>query len=76
MTVVLHRGPIPTTTLGHHWFEIRGFRYAVTSGPGPDCGNAGYAYVITDENGQELADSCATLSEVRVWAEEEAMYTG
>lgn len=75
MNVVIHRGPLPDTGTGHHWFDLNGKRYSISGGPGPDGGNRGYAYVIEDVQGNIADEQRYTLAGVREWACEEARYT-
>lgn len=69
--VILHKGPIPGTSHGHHWFNAAdGHQYGITSGPGPDRGNEGWPYLIIDVDGQQVPDeeTLYSLAEVRAWA--------
>ena len=67
--VVIHRGPIPGTNIGHHWFDAAdGNRYGILGGPGPDGGNRGWAYEIVDAECRPVDDSMFTLADIREWA--------
>lgn len=68
MCVVIHRGPIPGTSFGHHWFEgSDGQRYGIESSPHGV--NRGWAYEVCDSEGRTVDDSMFRLHEIRKWAE-------
>lgn len=65
--VVIHRGPIPGTTLGHHWFTgADGARYAITGWPHGL--NKGWSYEVVNEKGETVDDSMFSHDEIREWA--------
>lgn len=66
--VVIHRGPIPGTNLGHHWFDgADGSRYGIEGWPHGR--NKGWTYEVIDADGRPVDDSMFRLSEIREWAE-------
>ena len=67
MRVVLHKGPIPGTDIGHRWFTAGdGCRYAVFGWPHGI--NKGWGYEILDVSGRQVEDGLFSLDEVRKWA--------
>jgi hypothetical protein len=65
--VVIHRGPIPGTNVGHHWFaSADGNRYGICSSPHGV--NRGWGYVIDDADGRTVDDSMFRFDQIREWA--------
>lgn len=66
--IVIHRGPIPGTQIGHHWFTAADFRrYGITSTPRQGGGEM-WSYVLVDDQGREVDDSCASFTQIREYA--------
>lgn len=65
--IVIHRGPIPGTNIGHHWFtDVFGERFGI--GSSPHGVNKGWAYEIFDEEYRTVDDSMFSFDEIRQWA--------
>lgn len=65
--VVIHRGLIPGTGVGHHWFDAAdGNRYGIQGWPHGL--NKGWAYEVVDDRGNVVDDSMFSHAEIREWA--------
>lgn len=66
---MIHRGPVPGTNIGHHWFEAHGERYGIEGWPHGL--NKGWSYEVVDSRGRVVDDSMFRFSEIRDWADRE-----
>jgi hypothetical protein len=56
VATIIHRGPIPGTNVGHHWFTAaNGQVYGI--GGHPHGINTGWSYEVLDQDGRLVDDS-------------------